>query len=396
MLEIGSHWFPVDLEEAKYAATNIFLNEARLERNNTSIAFLANEIITVFHELQHARQMDMVRSGISSKEILQFAKESALLELANRNNSLSYFGEYYEKNHDVLFIENNANAISVAMFFDVIKNNIKMNTLYINELTKKLNTNIAYSLNPEIQDMCDDIIEPYIDSNLLTVYPILQKEYNMDGTRKSSKQLVSGLVSELDEISKNKHLDETEKCVRIKDCNEMYYEVIYKAIKRENPSLEDIEALNEIYGNDNLIPDIKRYFEEQIIRIQESEQYLRPDKQTQISNYYQNKLGNLPEISIEWSFIEDEGQEEAKNRKEPEEKGYDYNNPPKIRPKEFQRLHNKKIKFNIADIKKAFGIADITLSEYQEEVKDVKKQAIEQTKENDIEHKRNSGEQSRE
>ena len=48
VLEIGSHWFPVDLEEAKYAATNIFLNEARLERNNTSIAFLANEITKTY------------------------------------------------------------------------------------------------------------------------------------------------------------------------------------------------------------------------------------------------------------------------------------------------------------------------------------------------------------
>lgn len=332
----------------------------------------------------------MVRSGISSKETLQYAREFALLELANQNESLSALGEFYNQNHDSFLIENNANATSIAMFLEAVKDRGFMETVYINAKLGMQNANIAYSLNPEIQDIIDNKIEPYIDANLLTIYHALQKQYNMDGTRKSSKQLVSALISELDEISTNKDLDETEKCARTKDCNEMYYELIYKALKKENPSLEDIEELNEIYGNDNLISDIKQYFEEQIIQIQESEQYLSAEKQTQIISYYKNRLESLPEISIEWSFIEDEGQEEAKNRKEPEEKGYDYNNPPKIRPKEFQRL------FNIADIKKAFGIADITLSEYQEEVKDVKKQVIEQTKENDIEHKRNSGEQSRE
>lgn len=358
---------------------------------------MANEIITLYHELQHARQICMVRNGISSKEILQYAREFALLELANQNESLSNLGEYYEKNHDNFLIENNANSTSIAMFLEAVKNKEFMEAAYISEKVKNQNTNIAYSLNPEIQDIVDDKIEPYIDANLLTIYPALQKEYNMDGTRKSSKQLVSVLLAERDEISASKDLDETEKSTLTNDCNEMYYELIYKALKKENPSFEDLESLNEIYGNDNLISDIQQYFEERILQIQTSEQYLSVEKQTQIISYYENKLDSLSEIGTEWSFglTEEEKKENKKLVERLQSRGNDYNKP-NGRPKKFQYVQGKEIKFNITDIKKAFGISNITLPEYKEGVTELKKQVLEHERGDRqvVEHKRN-GEQAR-
>lgn len=379
MREIGKHWLPVDLEKGQYAATNIVLNDAVFKRNR-SISFLANQVITLFHELQHARQITMVRSGLNNKDSLQYAREFALLELANQNENLGFLGDFYNENHDLFKIENNANSTSIAKFIEMIQNSGIIPEEYIEAKSNLYKTNMKYSLNEEFEEQIDDMIAPYISCELIKAYPALQKEYNMDGTRKTARQLVTDLKAGLDKLLSNQDLDEYSKREQTRDCKEMYYELIINAINRENMSLVEKTELNDEYSPyGNLSLDIQNYFESQIKKISEAQHSLSSQERVKIIKYYEGKIDLLKD---EWAFVltEEEQQKAQKEMNILEHEENDYNHP-KGTPRKFDTDPGSPTKWisEIDGIYKIIYCSDITLAEYNDEIKKVKNQVRDNT-----------------
>ena len=95
----------------------------------------------------------------------------------------------------------------------------------------------------------DDVTIPILDNlicekgktELLQIYPILQKEYNLDGTKKTAVELIKNLQQEIQAISQNFNITDKEKDKLIKDGQEMYYELIYRQIEKSTP-----EQISEI------------------------------------------------------------------------------------------------------------------------------------------------------
>ena len=111
----------------------------------------------------------------------------------------------------------------------------------------------------------DDLISVRGKTEILREYPILQKEYNLDGTKKSAIDLIKNMKDEIQDISQNSELSNKEKEQLIKDGQEMYYELIYRRIEKGTP--EQIAELVTQIGKDEskeIFERISHYFQIQL------------------------------------------------------------------------------------------------------------------------------------
>lgn len=321
---------------------------------------IAKLIMGVYHELNHARQLIMVREGVCSKETLAYAKEFALFQAGKI--------DFYKQNYNRLIIESESlmdldiTEIGLRNIFGGIRNS----NYY------KLRGN---SINPIFREEVSNELEQCITADLIKMYPILQKEYNMDGTKKTAMQLVTNLKAELDKISSNQDLDEYSKRYAVRDCKEMYYELIIDAMDRESLSFAKRDELDDQYSEyGNLSLDIQNYFESQIKKISEAQLSLSSQEKNKIIKYYERKIDLLKD---EWSFgVTEEDQQKAQERmKILKQDKSDYHNP-KQRPIKFDWGSNpNKWTMDVDGIYRMINCSDITLSEYNDEIKKVKSQA---------------------
>lgn len=350
---------------ARFGAIPISINMARVQKGEP---FDVVKLISgMYHELNHARQLIMVREGISSKEAIQYAREFALKQAGK--------SDFYIQNYNKLFTESESlrdeelTEIGTKSIFGGIKNGgyYKLNKNYI---------------NPIFRDEVSDELDSHITADLIKLYPALRKEYNMDGTRKSATQLVTSLKTELDNLSSNDELDEYDKRNSIKDCKEMYFELIFRAIDKEGLTAEQIAQLDGIYAESgNLSTYIQSYFESQIKKISEAEHSLTPQEIEDITNFYKDKINALTDK--EWSFglTEEEQHRAEEKRKALEKSGSDYNNPNGT-PRQYQSTKKQPIRITFSDVENMLEFSDITLSEYKEGVTQLKDKVVEQTRGN--------------
>ena len=244
------------------------------ENVNTRIHTCKLLFNTVFHEIQHQRQELMAQKNYSSKEAITYGKEFALMYLLDN--------KFYSQNYNFFAIENNANETSYREYQSIMGYDINENNLRIFQ-EGKLNTGRFYAENISSKDgkssfdydlaerddiatiILDNIICQNHNLNALRIYPILQKEYNLDGTKKTAYELIQNMMLEQNEITNNNSLNDEERKTAIKDGQEMYYELIYKALERS--SQEQLFEISEQIGENKykeILDNIQYYFQNQM------------------------------------------------------------------------------------------------------------------------------------
>ena len=208
--------------------------------------------IIIFHELRHLRQDLMARTGVSSYISLMYAKENAIICM---------YPQIYEKNHDSMRLEEDAIMESNKKWRRLYRGDRRLLMQYpsyhIIHMTKKQRDNFAF-------EKFEKLIQKKGNTKVLKEFPVLLKEYNEDGTKKSLNELVENMKLEIEEILTIDSVSDEEKDILIKDCKEMYFELLYRGIKKEQ-NFSEIQSLAEAYDKEDrnsLFSDMKVSFEE--------------------------------------------------------------------------------------------------------------------------------------
>lgn len=232
---------------------------------------------TVFHEIQHHRQYLMARTNVSSKDGLTYARDFALSRYLEKD---WYSRDKKTGNYDAYSIENNANEVGYRQYLETMGLSDKEITDLMNIEQGKFNI-ARYKANVNSWDgqshyesdglqERDDVTVPILDdlicvrgrTEILKHYPILQKEYNLDGTKKSAIDLIKNMQKEIQDISQNQGFSNEDKAKLIRNGQEMYYELIYRQIEKSTP--EQIAEIVKQIGKDEskeLFGKISHYFQ---------------------------------------------------------------------------------------------------------------------------------------
>lgn len=232
----------------------------------------------LLHELRHMKQDLMARTGVSSNIAMMYAKEHTLTD------------NFYNSS----IIERDANI-------DSIKNIRKLFNIQLQRTHSFICTvdGITMQIDEYISNTFDKIINNNENQHLLQMYPILKKEYNNDGTRKSTEEIITNMHFEINDILQENELSSSDKKELIDDCKEMYFEIIYKSLTE----LTKEEITNLLARDDikSLFEEMKLYFDMKCEKEQtDTRAYIyfeengKIDKEINLrTNYYQSKIDFL-------------------------------------------------------------------------------------------------------
>lgn len=274
--------FNGDVEKDKSRITyNIHPISARLKSQNieTRLTACKEMFKDVFHEIEHECQWRMIDLGISNKEALMYARDYALQNWLNKD-FCSF--DIETGNYERLAVESDANEIGYKKYLNLIgENDKKTESLRDAETVKKglgmykINTTSfdggsrynSHGLK-ERDDISDEILDDLICNrkftDILKMCPILTKEYNIDGTKRNSLELINNMNSEIKQISENSVINDKEKIEITQDIKEMYYELIYRMLEKEEPN-QLMQTKNKI-GNEKskrIFEDMSKYFQKE-------------------------------------------------------------------------------------------------------------------------------------
>lgn len=239
-----------------------------------------NMFKTVFHELQHHRQERMASSNVSSKDAIAFARDFTLHRYLAKE---FYTGDGKTGNYNKLLTENNANEIGYSQYLEIIghgdsevsdlrdietgKSNTSQYKIDINSFDNKSHykTNGLEERMEAAIPIIDDLIMNRGFTEILELYPILQKEYNLDGSKKSTIDLIRNMQKESGDILQMQGLSEKEKTTLIKDSQEMYYELIYRSIEKISSSqLKETKSQISEEQFNQILDKMEHYFQDEM------------------------------------------------------------------------------------------------------------------------------------
>jgi hypothetical protein len=259
-LDLRTHFeiVPDYLYTIKYGLTSI--SSCRSRRDGSSAIYLRKSLFksvlekdyfdesklfylleTIYHEIVHAEQNDMVCQqcpDIQSKEVLLWLKETIIDD---------YDPKYYIKNYKNLYTERDANIRSRYMAIDTFNKHFHyFRQRFIDQMSRdafdyRADTRYLRHLDPlkgyKAEGEAAYIIDGYID-HIAKKYPQaignqIAIQYNLDGTRRNSKELN-------DEYWFKKHLIQTTYSAgtpiyesKIKELQELYDYLIWGAKEQE-------------------------------------------------------------------------------------------------------------------------------------------------------------------
>ncbi|MGM9877994.1 MAG: hypothetical protein ACI33S_05015 [Bacilli bacterium] len=232
---------------------------SKLDSSDVNLrVYACSELIRIlFHEIRHYRQMQIVYSSESSDKALKYAKEYILINSIN-------IRDRYRKNHDKYLSENDSELFSknkISRYIPGIKkDNLDHIASYLFETIEIEDKYFAKMKEVPREDYVNYFVDALLNrqkGNLyyLKRYPILQKEYNMDGSKKSLTELVNNYYNELLECN------DKIKTINIK---RMYFDIIYRRLiplrKEQEISLEEIELLSKDERFITLLSEMKQEF----------------------------------------------------------------------------------------------------------------------------------------
>ena len=232
---------------------------------------------TVFYEIQHHRQYMKTRTNVSSKDGIQYARDFAIKQYLHKD---WYSSNAKTGNYAAYTIENNANEVGYSQFLETLGRedsevanlrDIERGEFNISRYKADVDSwdgQQHYDSNG-LQER-DDVTVPILDSligekgrtEILQMYPILQKEYNLDGTKKTAVELIQNMQQEIQEITQNKTLTDKDRKRLIQDSQQMYYDLIYRQIEKSTP--EQISQIAMKIGKEEskkLFSDMSHHFQ---------------------------------------------------------------------------------------------------------------------------------------
>lgn len=248
----------------------------------------------IFHEIQHQRQHFMADKGISNKTALMYARDFVLYD--RKDCIQGFYHEGKNHNYDSFITENDANYVAYSKLYEFLDNpelkylkDIELGKIYSlmykadatldNGKVRYLSTGLA-ERNDITIPILDDIICKRGFIEYLQLFPILQKEYNLDGTKKSVVELVQNMNQELSNLTQS---NLSNKELLIKDSKEMYYELIYREL--EKSSQKQLEGYTQGIEKSTLLQvlqEIDQYFN--------NEEQIKVEKTARMNEAY-NKMG---------------------------------------------------------------------------------------------------------
>lgn len=221
---------------------------------------------TIFHEVEHCRQYEMVKTNVSSKDAIMFARDFALQDYLEN-------GFYHDSrtlgNYDMYSLEKDANSVAyqrleelhlpkhsdraveigkmaAGQYSTLVGSMDGEKTYTISSRDKKRNYTITGERDDVSVEILDDAICARGRTDILISYPILQKEYNLDGSKKSADILLVNMQHELEEVKATNKLSDDEKRMVKKNIQHMYYELIYRAIEKAKP--EELAKISQQFS----------------------------------------------------------------------------------------------------------------------------------------------------
>ena len=265
-----------------YVTYNIATLYDGLESADKNSRLLACKTVfkTVFHEIQHHRQVMMTRTGVSSKNAMIYARDFALKRCLGKS---WYTTDSKTGNYEQYAIENNANEVGYKQYLEIMGvedeeivslKDIESGKFSISRYKADVNSwdGQTHYYSGGLQER-DDVTVPILEdlitkkgiTEILKIYPILQKEYNLDGTKKTVEDLIKNMQHETQEISQNTNLSNREMQELIRDGQAMYYELIYRQLKKSTP--EQINQMSIQLGKEELktlLEKIEKYFQSEL------------------------------------------------------------------------------------------------------------------------------------
>ena len=229
---------------------------------STRIKALKNILKTLFHELRHLKQYLLTQQNISNKNVLRNAKEFLVSTYLPKE-----YASLYNDNHDNFAIEADAimkstsrvNALTKGDYF-YTSDSFK---LIINEANRDYNelefNNKVFNRDLFVSNAIDNKIQNDPNHRCFELMPILLKEYNEDGTKKSITELIKNMKNEIDDTIYI--IDEEDRNLLVNDIKEFYYELIYNRLV-DNDTFELYEATKDFSKEEviKIINEIKVYF----------------------------------------------------------------------------------------------------------------------------------------
>ncbi len=261
-------------------------------------------IKVISHEIQHQRQAILMKKnqiGIP-KKALQISESELLINILEK--------EFYEKNHDQMYIEKDSEEKANKRAIEAKKDiTISEREEIINRLEKKLGKIPTSYISTKIYDneleffflkqreekvmegIIDEIIAKRGDIDWLETYPVLQKKYDIKtGKRISVEQL---LKNKEDEEKTFKLIEglltEEERKAAKRNIQEMYEELIYQQL--ENTTPEELKNIDKSKLKQILYQIKKSTIKETIQMKKDSKRAYELDEQ-----YRQEELEKKPKI----------------------------------------------------------------------------------------------------
>lgn len=230
----------------RYIQMSIILPENFSEIKNPKDVYQIVE--NLYHEINHVKQGKLLREEVSSKEALSFAYGAVL----GMNH-----GAYNEKNYYKMPFE--LDSYSNFELDELCPKSLFGGFSY-NEKNAQYYKSRTLQYDPRLNDSLADKLDSKITVDDIKSMPILNKKYVIDTNgnvrNKTTIELLKAMNSEISTLEKRDS---------IKDCREMYFELIYKSLKRENLADMDFQKINEMYGHEkSLFIDMSEYFESQL------------------------------------------------------------------------------------------------------------------------------------
>ena len=259
----------------------------------TRVESLGKLLNVLFHELRHLKQYLLTQQNVSNKNVLRNAKE-ILIVTSQRED----FIELYQNNHNDFAIEADAkikatNKLKKLLTSDYLKIDDNFN-MAIYETKRDYNeivvNDVVYNRDALISEIIDSNLKKNNASNFFKEMPILLKEYNNDGSKKSISDLIINMKNELTVANFIKEEDNKKQIIN--DIKEFYYELIFKRLE-ENDPFELYEAIinnskAEVY---HLIENIKEYFYKEKKR---TLKLLKSKCDAEVAKFNTHKYGRFP------------------------------------------------------------------------------------------------------
>lgn len=284
-----------------YMNSQEFLRILRNEDNSTRKHCIQQLFLTILHEKQHHSQYEMTQKDISSLESIRYARDFVLMKYPPVK-------DFYAKNYSNFYTEINAELVTCYKYNKLFPGSYNVNKI---ERQNERNFKMGVYYDPYdkigFRKQRDDVAISVLDNlicnqgkvDILSKFPILQKEYNLDGTKKSGFELIKNMQNETKQLLENKNLSDDEKDKQINDAQIMYYELIYNAL--QNSSKKEIGNLVSKIGRHELsiiLNNMSQYFKGEI-----TNRSIYGMNTSVIERYYNQKIEKISKIKEQVSEI---------------------------------------------------------------------------------------------